>query len=467
MRLVAAALVADGAGVCAAPGGVLLQGRRVLAAGPLAAVRAAAPAGVEEERHPLAAVIPALVNAHAHLDLTALGCWPARPDFDGWLAAVREARSSMDAAATERSTLQGVSALVAGGVAAVGDIASPPAVQACLRGLAAAGVGGVVFTEVFGVGKTVPAAVAAVERMAAEAAGGRGRGTHGQPLTHRGLPLCQGVQPHAPYSSDQRVFVAALESGLPVSTHLAESVEETEFLRDGTGRFRALLEHLGLWDGSLQTGARHPVDWMAGVLRQARGARTAASARNGGSAHTAGTAHIVGSARRPLLAAHCNEMDDQAMDALVASGIVVAYCPRASAYFGHTGHRYRQMLARGVTVALGTDSMLCLDTPDRISTLDDLRLLMRRDGLDIQQALALATVNGARALGLPEGAFQLKAGEHLAGLLAVPLAGAAETGSEAVRAFQTSQAGPIWILGPISEPCWPERPEADTVAGPR
>ena len=464
MRLVAAALVADGAGVCSAPGGVLLRGRTVLVAGPLAAVRAAAPAGVEEERYPLAAVIPALVNAHAHLDLTALGCWPPRPDFDGWLAAVRDARFAMDQAATERSALQGVSALVAGGVAAVGDIASPPAVQACLRGLVEAGVGGVVFTEVFGVGKTVPAAVAVVERMAAEGrgqgaavdgaarAGGRQAGGFGSHLRGRGLPLCQGVQPHAPYSSDQRVFLAALESGLPVSTHLAESVEETEFLRDGTGRFRALLEHLGLWDVSLQTGARHPVDWMEGVLRQAR-ARGAA----GGGAITP----------RPLLAAHCNQMDDRAMDALVAAGIVVAYCPRASAYFGHTGHRYRQMLARGVTVALGTDSILCLDTPDRISTLDDLRLLMRRDGLDIQQALALATVHGARALGLPEAAFRFTPGERLAGLLAVPLAGVAETGSEAVRAFQASQAGPSWILRPNSEPCWSGRPEADTVAGPR
>ncbi|MFO0783153.1 MAG: hypothetical protein U0636_05670 [Phycisphaerales bacterium] len=269
MRLVAAALVADGAGVCAAPGGVLLQGRRVLAAGPLAAVRAAAPAGVVEERHPLAAVIPALVNAHAHLDLTALGCWPARPDFDGWLAAVREARSSMDAGATERSALQGVSALVAGGVAAVGDIASPPAVQACLRGLAAAGVGGVVFTEVFGVGKTVPAAVAAVERMAVEAAGGRGREaqgrevqgrmtrgqvTRGQPLTHQGLPPLPGVQPHAPYSSDQRVFVAALgERAASVHPSGRERGGDGVPCGMALGGSERCWSDLGLWDGSLQT----------------------------------------------------------------------------------------------------------------------------------------------------------------------------------------------------------------------
>ncbi|MFO0783154.1 MAG: amidohydrolase family protein [Phycisphaerales bacterium] len=138
------------------------------------------------------------------------------------------------------------------------------------------------------------------------------------------------------------------------------------------------------------------------------------------------------------MAAHCNQMDDQAMDALVASGIVVAYCPRASAYFGHSGYQHGQMPARGVTVALEQTACCAWTRCDRISTLDDLRLLMRRDGLDLQQALALATMNGARALGLPEGAFQLKAGERPGGPAGRPAGGAAETGLEAVRAFQTS-----------------------------
>ena len=50
---------------------------------------------------------------------------------------------------------------------------------------------------------------------------------------------------------------------------------------------------------------------------------------------------------------------------LAASNITVAYCPRASHYFGHTNHRWKEMLDAGINVALGTDSLLCLDTPDQ------------------------------------------------------------------------------------------------------
>ena len=136
-------------------------------------------------------------------------------------------------------------------------------------------------------------------------------------------------------------------------------------------------------------------------------------------------------------------MDDDALAAAAAAPIDVAYCPRASSYFGHREHRYREMRAAGINVCLGTDSALCLDTPDRISTLDDVRFLMRRDGLSLADALEMATVAGARALGVDPSRFALGGGP-VAGVLAVPLGG-----HRAPAQFGETSAAPRWILGPM------------------
>lgn len=399
-----AAWVADGEGRVHAPGILLLRGRVTVAVGSPQSVGALPPdtARVDE---PDAGILPALVNAHCHLDLTLAGTL-AEPsgDPDGflrWLAGVRGLRMAMDPSMVAASVREGVQQLVVGGVAAVGDIAGMHALEPSLHACDAAGLAGCVFEEFFGMGPRLPLALAAVDAaVAAPAPAGRMR---------------RGLQPHAPYSSDRRVYEAALRSGLPVSTHAAEFSDEREFLASGTGRFRGFLESLGLWDGSFEAGSPHPVAWIASRLAAARGSR--------------------------ILAAHVNDLDDGALDHLARLPVAVAYCPRAGEYFGHRGHPYRDMLARGVNVCLGTDSALCLGTPGRISPLDDLRLLMRRDGLELGQALAMATVAGARALGLAPEAFAF-GGAPLAGILAVPL-----DGRRAPAEFGKTASAPRWVLG--------------------
>jgi cytosine/adenosine deaminase-related metal-dependent hydrolase len=292
----------------------------------------------------------------------------------------------------------------------VGDIAGTHALQASLAACADMGLEGCVFEEVFGMGPRVPASLAALEAVTPAAAGG-----------HAGR-IRRGVQPHAPYSSDRRVFEAALRSGVPVSTHLAESVDERRFLTDGSGPFRDLLESFGLWDGTFSAGARHPIDWMAERLRAALAGPTGRQTR--------------------VLCAHLNDIDDQALALLATLPIDVAYCPRASEFFGHTGHRYRAMRAVGVNVCLGTDSALNLDTPDRISTVDDLRLLMRRDQLPLSDALEMATVAGARALGLDPSRWDFSL-SPVAGVIAVALGE-----HRAPADFGKTGTAPRWLCRP-------------------
>jgi cytosine/adenosine deaminase-related metal-dependent hydrolase len=406
---VRAAWLADGSGACFAPGVLVLRGGAVVAAGSPESIGVPGEAVTWVDASD-SAVMPALVNAHTHLDLTLVPRIPEPEHFFQWLGGVRSARLSMSADDVRQSVIAGVQHLDAGGVAAVGDIAGTHALQASLAACADMGLDGCVFEEVFGMGPRVPACLAAMEAMPPAAAGGHARG------------IRRGVQPHAPYSSDRRVFEAALRAGVPVSTHLAESVDERRFLADGSGPFRDLLQSFGLWDGTFSAGARHPIDWMAERFRAA----------------SAGSA-----ARRPrVLCAHLNDIDDQALALLATLPIDVAYCPRASEFFGHAGHRYRAMRAAGVNVCLGTDSALNLDTPDRITTLDDLRLLMRRDQLPLSDALEMATVAGARALGLDASRWDFSLGP-VAGVIAVQLGE-----HRAPADFGKTSTAPRWICRP-------------------
>jgi cytosine/adenosine deaminase-related metal-dependent hydrolase len=103
-------------------------------------------------------------------------------------------------------------------------------------------------------------------------------------------------------------------------------------------------------------------------------------------------------ARVPTLLAHVNYCDDDELELLSGGQASVVYCPRTHAYFQHPPHRWREMLARGINVAVGTDS--CASSPD-LNLVDDLRLLRRlASDMPAKQLWELGTIRAARALGM-------------------------------------------------------------------
>lgn len=352
-------------------------------------------------------LLPGLVNAHTHLDLTHIGPVAHDPTrgFVPWVEHIRaNRRDSPDGIA--ESVRLGVELSLAGGTVAVGDIAGAPNGRLTVTPAHVLGdsrLAGVSFLEFFGIGRSAAGSVDQLDRFVREAL----------PVLRRkleGCPVRVGLQPHAPNTVDLGVYrwatALAARHDLPLSTHLAETSEEQAFIAHGTGPQRAMLEGFGLWDDSVlhHIGqGQHPVAHLGRLLRDHR-----------------------------VLCAHVNDATDEAVGLLAETHTPVVYCPRASAYFGadsHFGpHRYRDMLAAGVRVCLGTDSIVNLDTPNRISVLDEMRLLFRRDGVDARTLLRMGTVHGAEALGLDSGAVTLHPGP-LAGLLAVPISGSDPWGS--------------------------------------
>lgn len=365
-------------------------------------------------------LMPGLINAHAHLDLTHIGIQPHDPDdgFVHWVDMIRAGRRS-DPAEIADAVRLGISKLLRGGTAAVGDIAGAPAGQLTLapfETLASSAIEGVSFLEFFGIGKSVQRTQTRLEAFIDDEL---------PSITQERVRI--GFQPHAPNTVDRSLYSFVAESarrlGIPICTHLAETPEEQQFVAHASGPQRALLEKLSVWDDSILDSigqGKHPVAHLAPVLDQS-----------------------------PMLAAHVNDASDEAIELLAQTNTRVVYCPRASEYFGaqkYFGpHRYREMLSRGVPVCLGTDSIVNLDTSDRISVLDEMRLLSQRDGVEAELLLSMVLRHGSTALGLDPSRYSLAQGAHPASVLAVKVQ---EDSSDPWSEIMRDSCAPRWVFEP-------------------
>ncbi len=182
-----------------------------------------------------------------------------------------------------------------------------------------------------------------------------------------------GVTPHAPYTVEEPGYARCLEFAKahrrPLATHLAETPDESALLSAHNGPFRRLWDAVDGWDQEVPK-------YEGGPIRLARD---------------------LGLLDYPTLLAHVNYCDDDELEILSAGKASVVYCPRTHAYFGHSPHRWREMLERGINVAVGTDSRG--SSPD-LNLVDDLRLLHRiAPETPVIQLWEMATIRAARAIG--------------------------------------------------------------------
>ncbi|MBK8266766.1 MAG: amidohydrolase family protein [Planctomycetes bacterium] len=114
---------------------------------------------------------------------------------------------------------------------------------------------------------------------------------------------------------------------------------------------------------------------------------------------------------RPLPAvslAHVNYPSSEDLSRIATNGVTVIWCPRAHSFYGHRNHPWRDMVARGINVALGTDSAGCVPT---LSILDEIREARRLSPtVAASELLEMSTLNGAKALGLGDRLGALEAG---------------------------------------------------------
>jgi aminodeoxyfutalosine deaminase len=353
------------AGPPIADGWIRLDGSRIATVG-------AEPLSGEVSELGNAAILPGLVNAHAHLDFSdlvePLG-WPGI-GFVDWLRLAIEYRRASNPAG--QTVARGLLESARGGVTTLGEIVQAGVHESFAKDSVAGNRIG--FLELIAPTRQ---SVTSILSMAWAY------------VSCPSLPFRPGLSPHAPYTVHRELLasVASLSAAerFPLAMHLAESREELELLQHGTGPFRDFLAEMGAWDA---TASNNDLPSSPFELLQ-----------------------VLASAHRALVV-HGNYLGDEEIAFLGKRNdrMAVVYCPRTHDWFAHEAYPLEAMLKAGVVVALGTDGRG--SSPDGSLFAEMRHAARRHPSISREQFVRMATLDGARAMGLDPQVGSLEPGKQ-------------------------------------------------------
>jgi cytosine/adenosine deaminase-related metal-dependent hydrolase len=302
-----------------------------------------------------AVIVPGFVNAHSHIEYAVYGGFgDGLGDFAEWITLHIERKARIGWDEYVDIARLGAAECLASGITTIGDCSySGAAAVAC----AELGLRANVYLEVFGAD---PAP--ALESFAAR------RERIADVLSERVRP---GISPHAPYSVSLELYRAAAELGLPIATHISESPAEVKYVTTGEGPWGKYGDLLVTPPGT--TGTRLLAEH--GLLGP------------------------------NVVAAHCVVVDAEEIGLLASTQTAVAHCPRSNAALGCGVAPLAELRDAKVRVGVGTDSPASAPSFDFFEEVRDVVFAARAraqrpDVLSPVDALELATLGGARALGL-------------------------------------------------------------------
>lgn len=339
------------------------------------------------------AVLPGLVNAHTHLELS----WmrnqvPPGTAMPEWAERLMALRRTVGAE-PPLPILDAVRDVRAAGTSLVGDVTNT---FAAYEPLMDSDLAGAIFRELLGFNAPAPADL--VASVAAQI----------EELTPIAW-LRPSIVPHAPYSVSAELFraIAAASGDRPISVHLGESAEEVRFLREGTGAWRELLGRLGVWNDRWQPPGCGPVEYL----------------------------ERLGLVGPHLLAVHGTQFTRDDLSRLAAAHATVVTCPRSNRWTGAGTPPIEAFYASGVRVAIGTDSLASVEDLHPFAELAEVHRLA--PAVPASRLIESATRSGAEALGFAADYGTIEPGK-LADLIAVHL----PTGVEDVEQYLVGGIGP-------------------------
>ncbi|HXK12377.1 MAG TPA: amidohydrolase family protein [Vicinamibacteria bacterium] len=304
-------------------------------------------------------LVPGLVNAHCHLELSHLaGRLELGHGFVPWVEDVVASRGRFTDDEIRVAAAGAVRFLEEHGTVAVADVSNALGHLDLLGG---ARLSAVVFLELLA---WDPAKAEATLAWADER------------LRSIGPSLRPGVEvrlaAHAPHSVSPALLRGLVERGGAAAIHLAESRDEAEFLASGGGAWPSFLAKRGLGHVELAVPGLSPVRYT----------------------------ESLGVLHSRLVAAHGVQVDAADREVLARHGVSVVLCPRSNRNLGVGTADAPALRAAGVRLALGTDSLASVETLD---VLEDAALLQRQfPDLDPAAIVRMATLGGAEALGLDD-----------------------------------------------------------------
>ena len=316
-----------------------------------------------------AVIMPGFVNAHSHLEITAMRGFldDVEEDFSAWLLKLTKTRAeNLTEKDIEIAALAGAYEGARSGVTCFGDIGRFG--KAGFEALKAIGLRGILFQET----EFSPKNEEAENDFAR--------------LKDKFLALKEtetslvkaGISPHAPYTVSRKLFEKitdyALSESIKITIHAAESNQEKEFFLTGKGFFAEMYRKLNLeWNAP----EKSEIEYLAeiGVLRA-----------------------------KPLLA-HCVKVSESDIDLIAESGTRIAHCPKSNAKFGHGAAPLEKFLDKKARVGFGSDSVASNNTCDILEEARFAALFARNSAgktrfLNAREIIETATLGGASALGL-------------------------------------------------------------------
>ncbi|CCW35052.1 cytosine deaminase-like metal-dependent hydrolase [Chthonomonas calidirosea] len=351
----------------------IAQGEVVVEEGRIAEVRPAR--GVLDARTGRdfgeAVILPGFVNAHTHLDYTLFRGLVEDREFFAWIRELVKRSRLLSKEDWRVSAMLGAAEAVASGITTIGDCTPT---GASLEAAKMFGLGGVIYQEVFGIGEDQT--VEEILRELAQKVVTLKEASNDSRLTI-------GISPHAPYTVRPALFQAlarwAHRQQVPICIHAAESREELELLLEGRGIIAQSFEE-------------RRISWRV--------------------PHQSVVAYLdaLGIVGPQTLLVH--GVNVSVKDCVLAQqrGAAWVHCPKSNAKLGN-GIAPLALLStyHGAEsrVGLGTDSVVSNNTLDMIEEMRFAVLLQRAarrqvDALTAEQAVKLATLGGANALGLKD-----------------------------------------------------------------
>ena len=343
-------------------------------------------------------LLPGLVNPHCHLDYTDMAGELSPPKlFTDWIASITAAKAAWSYSDYARSWLRGAHQLLKSGTTTVGDTECMPDLLPEVWDATPLRIFS--FLEMTGIRSRRPPKEIlheAVETLA----------TLRHPR-HRAA-----LSPHAPYSTLPELLRLtarlAQKRKWRVSIHVAESAQEFDMFQHAQGEMHDWLKRNGRDNSDCGHGS--PVAHLA---------------RN----------RLLG---ENVLAIHVNFLARGDATLLAKNRTHVIHCPRSHDYFKHPKFERERLANAGVNLCLATDSLATVRKNGKpkpeLDMFAEMRALADQDAsISPEEILRMATINGARALGLAGKIGEISA-DASADLIAIPFSGKPTRLNEAVLA---------------------------------
>ena len=315
-------------------------------------------------------LMPPLINAHTHLDLSLFkGCCHTESGFEHWVRRIIALKESADPDEIGKEAGKAASKMAESGTLYAGDICSNGFFeQFPVKGAPRFLAGGVRFREFLGTMEPAGMELTAIPFSRDKLSG-----------------WMDSFACHAPHTCSPGVLKTvkqkARKNNLPFSIHLAESGQEAEFITTAKGKWAELLTERGIDFSDWGLPAESPV------------------------VH----AHSLGLLDHRTLAVHLLQASNEDFDIIANSGAKACLCPRSNMNLHGRMPDLFRMIQKGIQPAIGTDSLASCDT---LSVLDEMSFIaLHLPGISPEILLNMATIYGARALGIEKTAGELDVGK--------------------------------------------------------